>query len=187
MRPKCSVHRFAAAAVAVAAAAGFAVTTAAPAAAEHGEFTATEAVMVGNPGVVTYGLWTPAHITNQFARCDPDSELNGLDGIWYDIDGFGGHTATLTMDPDALFKVHWYDESCKFTYTGDLESPWLCVGVCVSEDPRDLGKTVTGAVPEDARYAIVDLYYGADATFTLTIGSGHSRPHVRSRNEAGQP
>lgn len=169
MRLKSSVHRLAAAAAALAAAAGFALAAAAPAAAEHGRFTVTDTVKVGNPGVVTYGLWTPAHITNQFARCDPDSELNELDGVWYDIDGFGGHTATLTMDPDSLFKVHWYDESCTYTYTGDLERPWLCVGLCVSGDPRELGETVTAEVPADARYAIVDLYYGADATFTLTI------------------
>lgn len=185
MTPMTGVRRTAAAAVAVVAAAGLAVTTAAPATAEHGQFTVTETVRVGNPGVVTYGLWTPAHITNQFARCDPESDLNGLDGVWYDIEGFGGNQATLTMDPDSLFEVHWYDESC--TYTGALESPWLCVAVCLTEDPREMGETVTATVPEDARYAIVDLYYGADATFTLTIGSGHSRPHVRSRNKAGQP
>lgn len=176
MRSKRSVPRIARAAVAVAAAAGFVVTTATPATADHGQFTATDTVMVGNPGVVTYGLWTPAHITNQFARCDPESDLNGLDGVWYDIAGFGGHTATLTMDPHALFEVHWYDERCRFTYTGGLDSPWLCAGVCVSGDPRELGKTVTAVVPDDARFAIVDLYYGADATFTLTIGR-HSQRH----------
>lgn len=169
MTPMTSARRTAAG-VAVMAAAALAVTTAAPATAEHGQFTVTETVTVGNPGVVTYGLWTPAHITNQFARCDPDSDLNGLDGVWYDIDGFGGHQATLTMDPDSLFEVHWYDESCRFTYTGGLDSPWLCAGLCVSGDPRELGKTVTAVVPEDARFAIVDLYYGANAAFTLTIG-----------------
>lgn len=185
MTPMIGVRRTVAAAVAVVAAAALAVTTAAPATAEHGQFTVTETVTVGNPNVVTYGLWTPAHITNQFARCDPESDLNGLDGVWYDIAGFAGHQASLTMDPDSLFEVHWYDASC--TYTGAVESPWLCVAVCLPEDPREMGETVTATVPDDARYAIVDLYYGVDATFTLTIGSERARPHARGRNKAGQP
>jgi hypothetical protein len=143
-----------------------------PAAAGHGgEFTATGTVAVGNPHVTYYGVWTPANITDQFARCDPDSEYNGLDGMWLDIGGFwtgagaqdrAGHTAVLTMDPDTQFAVSWYDEDCR--YTGEIR-PWPGP----VDPPSGLGETIVEELPSDARYAIVMLRYGADATFTLTL------------------
>lgn len=168
MTPMAGVRRTAAAAVAAIAAAGFAVSTAAPAGADHGEFTATGTVEVGNPrhaGALYYGVGIGGpRVTRALAPCDPTSDYNGVDGYWVDIEGFGGHEATLTMDPDAQFDIAFRNETC--TWTG-VPKPWP--GPIVL--PLRLGETVTVTVPEDARYAIVDLFYGADATFTLTISS----------------
>ena len=129
------------------------LSIAAPATAGHGpQFTATGTVLVGDPASAVIG-----GVTENVAPCDPGSAANGVDGIWYDIQGFGVHTATLTMDSTADFDIYWYDESCQFIDDVTMAANFV-------------GETEMGTVPFDARYAVVDLFIGGAATFNLTIG-----------------
>lgn len=131
---------------------GLVILGVSPAVATHGEvFTATGTVSVGNPITSVTG-----GVTENFGACDPASSQNGVDGIWYDIQGFESHTATLTMDSDADFDVYWYDATCTF-----IDDVGMAQGF--------LGETETALVPATARYAIVDMFIGTDGTFTLTI------------------
>lgn len=130
----------------------FALSLTAPATATHGPtFTASGTVAVGHPATnITGG------VTENLAACDTASGLNGVDGRWYDITGFGAHTATLTMDANSDFDAYWYDASCTY-----IDDSGMAQGF--------LGATETSAVPDAAKYVIVDLFLGANGTFTLKI------------------
>jgi hypothetical protein len=129
----------------------FTLTLAMPAVADHGQFTATGTVTAGNPATFLTG-----GVSEIFGECDPNSSFNGVDGIWYDIQGFGAHTATLTMNPDADFDAYWYDETC--TFIEDFTMAQNSIGV-----------TETAPVPATARFVVVDMFLGTNGTFTLTI------------------
>lgn len=124
-----------------------------PAGAAHGPtFTASDNISVGNPASSTVG-----GVTENLASCDPASGYNGLDGIWYDIQGFASHTATLTMGSNADFDAWWYDDTCAFIDDASMAQGFL-------------GTTESAPAPANARYVIVDLYAGGNESFTLTIG-----------------
>jgi hypothetical protein len=123
-----------------------------PAGADHAVFTRTDTVTVGNPASAEVG-----GVTEIVAPCDPAAPENGLDGIWYDIQGFEAHTATLTMGANADFDGWFYDASCTYIVDSSLAHGFF-------------GTTETAPVPAGAAYIIVDLYAGANETFTLTIG-----------------
>lgn len=130
----------------------FALSVASPGMATHGPtFTASGTVAVGHPATnVTGG------ITENLGSCDPESGFNGLDGRWYDITGFGDHTATLTLDANSDFDAYWYDASCTF-----IDDSGMAQGF--------VGETETAPVPTNAKFVIVDLFLGANGTFTLKI------------------
>lgn len=123
-----------------------ALSLAGPAMAFHG-FKATGTVTAGSLLV---------HVTETVAPCDEESSFNGVDGHWYDIEGFGGHNATLTMDAEADFDAFWYDESCDLIDDNGMAQ-------------KDLGETERALVPNGANFVIVNLFVGANATFTLKL------------------
>lgn len=153
-----------AATVAIAALAPLAIM--APAEAEHDVFTATGTISTGNPrhaGAIYYGVGgPPTRVTYTQARCDPASEYNGVDGYWVQVSGFDGHTATVTGEPDAQLDITFVTPECE--WNGPLKA-WP--GPVVS--PTRLGEQVTFDVPAYTGWVLVDLYYGYDEPFTLTV------------------
>lgn len=122
-----------------------------PAMADHATFSKSGSATVGNPlASVTGG------VTENVASCDPAASENGFDGVWYNVAGFGDHTATLTVDPNSDFDAYWYDASCSY-----IDDTSMAQGF--------VGATETAPVPTAAKYVIVDFFFGANGTFTLKI------------------
>jgi hypothetical protein len=123
--------------------------TMAPAAvAGHGEtFDEDGEILVGQPG---------AGVTERGAACDTESGLNGVDGQWYAIDGFGDHDFELTMDDTLDVDLYFYTAGCDF------------VNADADGAEAFLGGTEDGTVPSEAAFAVVDGFAGTGG-FTLSI------------------
>jgi hypothetical protein len=122
-----------------------------PATAKHATFEKSGSARVGHPLVGFTGGFT-----ENAAACDPAAAENGIDGVWYDITGFGAHTATLTVDANSDFDVYWYDDTCTW-----IDDSGMAQGF--------VGETETAPVPGNAKWVIVDYFFGANGTFTLKI------------------
>lgn len=107
-------------------------------------------ILLGSPPA---GLGTGT--TELAAPCDDQSDLNGTDGVWFDIGDDDGTSFTLTMDATLDADVYFYDAECD--YISDT------VG-----GQAGLGADESGAVPSDATYAIVVGYLGT-GSFTLSL------------------
>ncbi len=134
-----------------------------PASANHGTFNDEAFLAVGTGPL----WWEGLGITEQ-ANCDAGSDLQGIDGVWYDLEAEGisgtGHDFFLTtddpMDVDALF----YDADC-----GQVE----VVGACWIESGVDLPilgncQEESGAIPDDAEFLLIQNFLGS-GTYQLTI------------------
>lgn len=122
-----------------------------PAQARHATFSANGSARVGHPLVGFTG-----GATEILAACDPAAAENGIDGVWYDITGFGDHTATLTPDANSDFDAYWYDDTCTW-----IDDSGMAQGF--------VGAVETAPVPANAKWVIVDYFFGANGTFTLSI------------------
>jgi len=94
-------------------------------------------------------------VTELFAPCDEASELNGVDGVWFEVAGLAGADFLLTMEQTLDADVYFYDDSCSF-----LEADGG------ADNFFDLPES--GTVPPGAEYAIVTAFTGFGA-FTLTL------------------
>lgn len=128
------------------------VASAVPGGAGHAAFS-EDGTILGPPGLLTEIL----------AACDPASPLNGVDGIWYDITGFGGHTAILTPGEDTTDVDAWfYTADCTFIDDDSMAQEFI-------PPFSETGGVEAAAVSFDAAFLVVDLFFGAGGTFTLTI------------------
>ncbi|PSG98256.1 hypothetical protein BRD56_01290 [Thermoplasmatales archaeon SW_10_69_26] len=127
--------------------------TMAPAAvAGHGEtFEEDGEILLGQPGT-NAGVG----VTELGAACDTESELNGVDGQWYAIDGFDDHDFELTMDDTLDVDMYFYTTECEFIDDG------------FDGAEAFLGGTEDGTVPSEAAFAVVDGFAGT-GDFTLSI------------------
>ncbi|MFN2640495.1 MAG: hypothetical protein ABR548_01165 [Actinomycetota bacterium] len=111
-------------------------------------------IQIGNPAAA--GI-APG-IVEGAAPCDPSDSINGLDGVWLDLAGNDGRTAVIAGNPLADFDVRFYS---------------LADGVCTLLDgdmaAESIGEPEVGVVPDGAAFALVQLYLGYDAPFTLVI------------------
>lgn len=121
-----------------------------PASASHtAEFTGT--ILVGNPMTGIVG-----GVTENVEGCSPGGATEGLDGVWFDIAGFGGGTGVLTNADTLDGDVWFYTAGCGFINNAAMAA-------------KGLGETETGAIPEAAAYAVVDGFVGTgDFTLSLT-------------------
>lgn len=135
-----------------------------PAQADDG-FSVTGTVLVGNPVTRAYGgaseMVSPCN-----GSIDPDVPAGtgqGVDGYWIQLpEGSAGLEATLvTLTEGADFDAWFYDEGCTLM-TGAANY------TMATTDPVPNGDEA-GAIPEGAAFVAVDLYVGANASFTFTI------------------
>ncbi len=109
--------------------------------------------------------WEGLGITQAGSACDPEGDLQGVDGYWYDLEAHGvsgaGFEFLLTtedpMDVDAVF----YDDGCGLLeevgacFIGPLEEPPLC-------------QQESGPVPDGAAYLLIQNFAGS-GTYQLTV------------------
>lgn len=104
-----------------------------------------------------------AGVTEMTSPCGVDSSpaaTQGFDGYWISLPGAGEVSATMTSDAiDA--NVYFYDAECRLI--GGTTDP---LG---SSMATDLTSDEHGAIPTEARYAIVDVIVGSNVTFTFWI------------------
>jgi hypothetical protein len=98
----------------------------------------------------------PVGVVEIAAPCDPGDEINGFDGIWFDIAGFGGHNAVLGTSPLSDFDVHFYDADCAFIDDTSMAE-------------EGLGQPEDSVVPDDAAFVVVNQFSGAGGRFTLIL------------------
>lgn len=113
-------------------------------------FSGSGSILVGHP--VTGFTGGVAEIAG---RCDSQSELNGTDGVWFDISGNENLTAVLTMSEELDADAWFYDANCRFI----RDSSMAQLGI---------GETEVGIVPGGAAYVVVDGFLGS-GTFTIDI------------------
>ncbi len=94
-------------------------------------------------------------VTELAAACDPGSDLNGVDGHWYEVSTYASGTFVLTMAETLDADVWFYDANCTLIDHGEGAQ-----GI--------LGVTEIGTVPADADHAIVNGYMGT-GSFVLTL------------------
>lgn len=134
------------------------VASALPGGAGHAVFSEDGTIAAPNPSSPFTG-----GATEKLAACDPASPLNGVDGIWYDITGFGGHTAILTPGEDTTDVDAWfYTADCDFIDDDSMAQEFI-------PPFSETGGVEAAAVSFDAAFLVVDLFFGAGGTFTLTI------------------
>lgn len=103
--------------------------------------------------------------TRATGACDPASDANGFDGVWFAIDGLDGAAAELdlgeaTSDAD----VYFFNAECtQIDYT-DMASNFIAAGA----GPFTTN-TETGEVPEGSAFVLVEGFFGVGITFTLTL------------------
>lgn len=116
-------------------------------------------------GIVPLGtplIWEGVGISEALAACDPGSPFNGLDGMWFEIDGFAGHEFTLTMDDGSDYDIFFYDDGCnRIEGVGDC---FMDLGLVAPFDCY----TEEGEVPEGTAYTLVHNYVGVGG-FRLII------------------
>lgn len=109
-------------------------------------------LLVGNPlGAIGGG------VSEIVADCDPDAQLQGIDGVTFAIPAAArGKAATLTSTGAGALDVdvYWYDERCR----PDLDASFT---------RRGTGNE-TGTIPADAVVGVVDLIAGANAHVKVT-------------------
>lgn len=140
-----------------------------PAAADHGaaDFTATGTILVGNPITRVIG-----GVTENVSPCGgsidqdvPDGISNGVDAAWIELpEGSGGHAATLTADGDNDVDAWFYDAGCALIQPSADENAYSMSSVDLEPNGDE-----EGIIPAVAAWAAIDLYVGANATFTFTI------------------
>jgi hypothetical protein len=116
----------------------------------------TGTITAGNPASAAVG-----GVTELADACLSDTAAEGVDGVWFAVaEDLIGADAVLTGDGGAAndFDVYWYDASCS-----------LISNYTMANDPAP-GENEQGVVPDAAAFGIVDLFSGANASFTLTIG-----------------
>jgi predicted acyl esterase len=130
--------------------------TAAPARGSHGEdVTFTGHIAAGNPMVVAF-----PGASELVAACSPGGAGDGLDGAAVALpEGGDGHPARVDFfsPAPADVSVYFFDSNCAFMGDdGGLRSAGI-------DEPE------VGFIPEFARYAEVDLAFGADADYSFTV------------------
>lgn len=125
----------------------------------HASFSESGTIAVANPASRVLGGAT--EITNPCGAPDPDlGSLQGVDGYWITLpEGAAGLTATLTANAPNDVDAWFYDEGC-----GLMPSPYPMA----TTDPAPNGDE-QGVIPDGAFYVVIDLYAGANATFTFSI------------------
>lgn len=117
--------------------------------------------------VGTGPLWWEGLGISEQAACDSGSDLQGIDGYWYDLGAEGvsgtGFEFLLTtddpMDVDALF----YDSDCgQVAVVGDC---FVATGL---DDPLGDCQEESGPVPDNAEFLLVQNFAGS-GTYQLTI------------------
>lgn len=124
----------------------------------HGQFDEDGLVPLGTPVIHETGLG----ISAELAACAPDTEFDGIDGKWFNIDGYGEHEFTLTMDAGADYDIFFYNSGCG--PTGSVGNCFMDLGV---PDLFDCA-TEVGTVPADSAFALVHNYAGVGG-FNLQI------------------
>ena len=115
----------------------------------------TGSILVGNPGTQFGGVSETA------APCLPGDDLDGIDGAWVELpEDAGGKVLTVTATDDMAalqdLDVYFYGAGCEYMADTALNA-------------EGSGVAETGEVPAEATFAIVDLFTGANATFSLTL------------------
>ena len=173
-----------------------------PASAGEGDFTVSGTIAVGNPDSRVYGGLTEigSPCMGSVDPDVPDGAFQGVDGYWIqlpieELGVFDGMKATLTsdtLDVDAWF----YDEACGFL-TEPVDTTYSMAGDRVTfpwaeEVPEDApeysrltgtrllpdGDELNGVIPEGTGWVVVDLYAGANASFTFTVDNVPDEPAV---------
>lgn len=117
--------------------------------------TMTGTILLGNPRSYHEG-----GITEIVAPCEPEHWANGIDGVWFAIGEHQGKDARLrATDANAALQ--------------DLDA-WFYSDGCWALPYSEMyqggaGEEELGVVPEEAEFVVVDLFWGANAAFELTI------------------
>lgn len=135
--------------------------------ASHGTYSDEQFIAVG-----TGPLWyeqAHAAITQQ-AECDPSSDLQGIDGYWYDLEAEGigvgdAHDFLVTTDDPMDVDVLFYDDSCGLVHV--VGNCFISTGLG-DNDPLGDCQEESGPVPEQAAYVLVQNFLGS-GTYQLTI------------------
>jgi len=108
-------------------------------------------------------------ITENGAPCELGSELNGLDGVWLDVSGLEGLDAVLTFSGENAAvsdaDVYFYSAECSKLEDDSMAQNFIAAGRAPFETNVE-----SGSIPEDAAFAIVNGFFGANISFTLTVG-----------------
>ena len=121
-------------------------------------------ILVANPVSRLFGgvseIGSPCNGSPPEAPEVPPGTFQGVDGFWIELPAdSGGMTATLTAAAPNDVDGWFYDEGCNL-----MPSPYPLA----TTNPIPNGNE-QGVIPEGAAWVAVDLYTGANATFTFTI------------------
>ncbi len=125
-------------------------------------------ILVGDPVTsVTGGVSETGRTLNPTGSgpdCVSAQPTDGVDGLFFDVSDYAGQAAVLADVNDSAgvndLDVWFYDATC--SVIGSYAA--------MATDPAP-GVGETGVVPDNAAYAVVDLFAGANASFTLTVGA----------------
>jgi hypothetical protein len=113
-------------------------------------------ITLGQPGI---------GITETVGECDTASDVQGLDGMWFAIEGHDAWSGRLELpaaETDA--DVYFYDAECSYIDYSDMAQNFIALGVEPVADNSEVG-----TVPEGAAFAVVNGFVGSQISFTLTL------------------
>ncbi|GAC1321672.1 MAG: hypothetical protein NVSMB12_21950 [Acidimicrobiales bacterium] len=128
------------------------------------------AARAGTPAETTYTGWIKlAHgafnaVTEVGAPCDPTSPLNGLDGVWYKLPRGSTHvtlTPSAILDADVVFRA---GPGGRLGCHGVPGEGGFLPG-------RGYGHAVSGSVPSEATFLLVNGFLGTGA-FSIRFSRG---------------
>lgn len=106
--------------------------------------------------------------TQADAACDPSSDANGFDGVWFAAAGQDGRDALLEYSGDNASvsdaDVYFYDESCAQIEDDSMAQNFIALGRSPFETNVE-----AGSVPEGTAFIFVSGFFGVDIHFSLTI------------------
>lgn len=117
--------------------------------ADHQTFNEQGRILIGHSGTASSG----DSVGDRFRPCSGQT-IDGIDSVWFALEGFEGHTATLTMDVTLDADAYFADSACHFN-RGSLKA-------------RGLGLAETGTIQADTFWVQVAGFQGT-GTFRLVV------------------